>query len=366
MTVDAAGTYTLTVTNTTTGCSSADQANVVVDQELPVADAGADMQINCDQPEIRLDGTSSQTGSGIRYRWRTSDGNIVSGASSMEPLVDQAGVYELTVTNTASGCTQIDQVTVTGNAQPPVADAGANQNITCQNPQVTLGGNVSQNTGATNLAFQWTTSDGNIVGSPQEAQVTVDQSGTYRLTVTNTLNNCQTEDIVQVTGSAAPPEVNAGSDRIVTLGESVQLEGVSDQAISFQWSPAALFDNPNVANPTITPSTTVVVTLLVTDANGCTAEDQVTLTVPIVEDLVIPNSFSPNGDGVNDRWNIPGIEYLGSYNLEIYNRLGNRVYSGPLGWDGTYNGEVLPTGTYFYSLKFSDLGARAGHVNLIK
>ncbi|MDH3709105.1 MAG: gliding motility-associated C-terminal domain-containing protein [Cyclobacteriaceae bacterium] len=90
------------------------------------------------------------------------------------------------------------------------------------------------------------------------------------------------------------------------------------------------------------------------------------MTVPLAEDLVIPNSFSPNGDGVNDTWKIPGIENLGGYQLEIFNRSGMRVHSGNSAWDGSYGGEILPTGTYFFLFKFQDQPSRNGHVNIIK
>ncbi len=366
LTVDAAGVYTLTVTNSLTGCSTSDNASVTLDNALPAANAGGDRVISCQNTQVTLNGTGSEQGSAIRYRWTTSDGNIVSGASSGQALVDAAGNYLLTVTNTTSGCSQSDQVVVTGDAIAPQANAGSNRILSCDAPTTVLGGTTTQNSGATNLDFQWSTTNGNIVSDGDGPQPTVDQAGTYTLTVTNTVNNCSTQDQVVVSGSAIPPTVDAGEDVIVTLGESVQLNASSNEDVTYQWSPADLMDNPNSANPIATPNQTTVLKVTVTDGNNCVSEDEITLIVPVVEDLKVPNSFSPNGDGVNDTWNVPGIEYLGPYTLEVFNRLGNQVHRGTSNWDGNYKGEILPTGTYFYIFKFSDQGSLAGHINIIK
>ena len=364
LTVNDAGTYTLTVTNTNTGCSSSDEAVVILDNTLPSVDAGSDQVINCQVPQVQLDGTNSDQGNEFSYRWTTTDGNIVGGGSSQTAIVDLAGTYQFTVTNTNSGCSQSDEVVVTGNTLAPQADAGTNKVLSCQNPTAQLGNATSA---TSNIVYQWNTNDGNILSGANSSQITVDLAGTYVLTVTNTDNNCSSQDQVLVSGSSTPPTVDAGEDVVITSGEQIQLQAETGSNVSYQWSPAEAVSNPNIANPTVTPEQTLTLTVTVVDGNNCVAEDQVTITVPVVEDLVIPNSFSPNGDGVNDTWNIPGIEYLGTYTLEVFNRLGNSVHRGSsIRWDGTYRGEVLPTGTYYYILNFTDQGSLAGHVNIIK
>jgi len=72
---------------------------------------------------------------------------------------------------------------------------------------------------------------------------------------------------------------------------------------------------------------------------------------PSISTLDIPNTFTPNGDGINDTWQIKYLEYYPRSTVNIFDRWGQKVFSSigyPIPWDGTYNGRVLPVGTYYY------------------
>ncbi len=90
----------------------------------------------------------------------------------------------------------------------------------------------------------------------------------------------------------------------------------------------------------------------VTDANLCIAVDTVWLGYTYESCLVIPNAFSPNGDGFNDMWMIEGLELYPNVDLTIFDRWGNRVYYSPNAgdepWDGTISGRILPIDSYHY------------------
>ncbi|WP_181885216.1 gliding motility-associated C-terminal domain-containing protein [Pontibacter diazotrophicus] len=97
-------------------------------------------------------------------------------------------------------------------------------------------------------------------------------------------------------------------------------------------------------------------TLLVKDANGCTTE--VTFTIEALDDIEFPNGFTPNGDGLNDKWAIKNLSTLyPRCRVTVYNRWGSLVFES-IGynreWDGTYNGKKLPDGTYYSIIEFGD------------
>jgi gliding motility-associated-like protein len=75
-------------------------------------------------------------------------------------------------------------------------------------------------------------------------------------------------------------------------------------------------------------------------------------------ELVIPEAISPNNDGINDFWTIPGIELFNGYEINIFNSFGQSIYfikNTPPNWDGTWNGQTLTSGDYFYAVKLIEL-----------
>jgi len=98
--------------------------------------------------------------------------------------------------------------------------------------------------------------------------------------------------------------------------------------------------------------------LVGTSAEGCVSEPaSVYITVKEGGDILLPNTFSPNGDGYNDYFEIPGVSFLPEMELTIFNRNGEVLYSQKgyqNDWGGTHNGIVLPVATYYYVINFTD------------
>ena len=122
---------------------------------------------------------------------------------------------------------------------------------------------------------------------------------------------------------------------------------------TYVWSPATGLNNPNVATPIATPTKTTTYQVTVTTEDGCTATDEVTITViPRVQPV---NTFSPNGDNINDTWEIKNIENYPNATVEVFNRWGNQVFKSdvrlPATWDGTHKGSALPLATYYYIIR---------------
>lgn len=94
----------------------------------------------------------------------------------------------------------------------------------------------------------------------------------------------------------------------------------------------------------------------VTNILGCENSDSVTIVVN--KRLEVVSGFSPNGDGVNDYWELDFIEKYPSAVIEVYNRWGQKVFESetgyPVPWDGIFEGEPLPVGTYYYIIDVKD------------
>jgi gliding motility-associated-like protein len=104
--------------------------------------------------------------------------------------------------------------------------------------------------------------------------------------------------------------------------------------------------------------------------NNVTKFFEIKRTRPDFTSLTIYNTFSPNGDGFNDSWGVPGIRFFEGARLSIYDRGGVRLFyteNPDVSWDGTYNGKEMPVGTYFWVIEIKETGEmRRGVLNLIR
>jgi len=235
-------TYTVTVTDVN-GCTDEDSVTVTVNN-LPTADAGADQAI-C------INGSTTLTATGgVLYSWSSGENT-----ASITVSPTATATYTVTVTD-ANGCTDDDSVTVTVNPLP-VADAGADQTI-CDNDNATL-------TATGGTIFTWST-------GANTASITVSPNTTTTYTVTVTdANGCSDEDSVTVNVNPLPV-ANAGADQTICVGFDATL--TASGGTSYSWS-----SGENTANITVSPAVTTTYTVTVTDVNGCTDEDSVTVNV---------------------------------------------------------------------------------------
>lgn len=234
----ATQTYTVTGTDAN-GCTNTDQVLVTV-KPLPTVSAGAD-QIVCTGSSTTLSGSGA-----VSFTWN----NGVTDDVAFTPAANQT--YTVTGTG-ANGCTNTDQMTVTVVALPAVS-AGNDQTV-CIGSAITLSGSGAQ-------TYAWT----NAADGTPFIPLT---SATY--TVTGTDNNgCTNTDDVEVTVNELPV-VNAGTDQTVCAGETVILN--ANGAQTYTWS------NGTANGAGFIPAATAILSVTGTDANGCTNNDQLTVTV---------------------------------------------------------------------------------------
>ncbi|MCK6693218.1 MAG: PKD domain-containing protein, partial [Thermoanaerobaculia bacterium] len=236
--VNAAGIYTLTVTNKLNGCTANAGIQVQQSADVPLANAGQTATLPCNITQLILDGSLSASGPNIVYAWSTPDGHIVQGENTLYPVVNAAGIYVLTVTDTLNSCSAVSQVLVQSDTNAPNADAGPAQSITCLTATPALDGSGSS--AGAGISYLWTTADGLIVSGDSSATPLVGAAGTYLLLVTDQTNGCTATASVVVTTNTVPPVAAAASPQTLTCAlTQIALDGAGSSAganFSYQWS----------------------------------------------------------------------------------------------------------------------------------
>jgi gliding motility-associated-like protein len=168
------------------------------------------------------------------------------------------------------------------------------------------------------------------------------------------------------------PALTMGPDLTIAAGASTTLNvSVTGNIVSYQWKPSIGLNNATIKDPVASPSSTTVYTLVVIDDNKCETSDSIKITVAGgTSKILVPNAFSPNGDGINDTWIISNLSAYPGATVDVFNRYGQLVFHSEnynKAWDGTYNGNPLPMGTYYYIIDLKNNEKKmAGSVTIFK
>lgn len=318
-TIDAAGTYTITTADATTGCTSSASVSVTSDASLPGISVNAfPAKLNCAVASVTLSG--QPTTAGDTYTWTASPGHIASGAAFYNPVVDQPGTYIITVTSATTGCKNTASIQVQQDTVIPSLSLATPAKITCTVNQVKL----AASTTSTNVSYAWATSGTGTI-KPGDANVSnpvVLSAGTYTVTLTNLDNQCIKTGNVTVLADTAKPNINVGKSPLplTCTTKSTLLSGNSlTSGVTYQWGTSG---TGNIINPTSqTPRVDAVGTynLTVTNpVNGCTSTDYTTVS----QDIAVPNIWVDTNPAVlncvnkkvtiNGNSSTPNVTYLWS------------------------------------------------------
>ncbi len=294
-----------------------------------------------------------------------------------------AGTYTLTVTDALS-CTATDSVVI-NNPAPIVVTATANGakcfNTATGNVSTVVTGGFGPYTYLLNAVAQNTDTFSALL------------PGDYLLLVTD-VNGCQGTTNFSVSAPGAISVDLNVTEQVILTGMQTQLvataQSDSTPIVNYFWTPETdsnnrvIFDFSscgdllNCSNPLVAPRTTTTFTVTVMNSDSCYASDTVTVQVLNQPSAFLPTAFTPNGDGLNDRFE---FDILGAENISvaIFDRWGQRIYYNPTqvnginknsGWDGTVNGKAAPFDTYVYQMTvtyFDDVSKDfTGTVTLMK
>jgi len=279
---------------------------------------------------------------GVSYQW--SGPNLP--ATNQNPVTIKnlspanSGNYKVVVSG--QYCSVSDSTQVTVYTKPVVALTNNGVTI-CSTDSIQLGAS-----GGT--SYSW--SPGKTLSDSTSANPIAKPTDTTAYIVKAYNNNgCYTADTLTI-NVLKKAIANAGPNRVIFEGQSVKLNGSEKYGNIFYWTPTTALSDPNSLTPMADPTDDITYTLHVTSTNNC-GIDSSSVFVKVYKKITIPNTFSPNNDGINDYWDIDALITYPDCVLAVFNRYGQQVYHS-IGynkpWNGKYNGEFLPAGTYYYVL----------------
>jgi gliding motility-associated-like protein len=315
ITAGGAGVYSVTVTNAN-GCSNSGLMTLVK-SDVFVIDLGPATMSMCDRGILLLNASPRY----VDYLW--SDGSV-----NQTLVVTQPGLYSVTVTD-MYGCQSSDAVTVTSNGVTQMDFLPADLTM-CAGESFII------DAGSQWLYYSWAN------GSADQYHATT-QPGVFYVTVTDP-SGCRFSDSVKVVVDS-PPTLELGANQNLCPGESITLDAGTGFN-SYVWSTGQTTQTIAVTDPR---SYSVTVTF-----NTCTLTDITNVGEDCPGRIFIPNVFSPNGDGLNDFFKIDYVN-LDRLTVTVFDRWGKFLYTSNdknFGWDGKYNNNPLPEGTYYYVVRY--------------
>lgn len=292
-----------------------------------------------------------------------SGANNISDQRNPSHLFTQPGTYVVKLVTLYRGITNTEtkQIDIFASPNGALHDVVADKLTLCDDGIVNI--TAQGATGAE--VYNWYDASQNfIVANNGLYQTPVLTAGTsFYVAISN--GGCEGErKRIDIKYAKATANITA-SNTIINPGEAVVL--TANDAQSYQWSsPSAYLSATDTKTVTSTPTVNATYKLVVTNADGCTAET--TVKIIVRSDIKIPNTFTPNADGVNDYWVIKNIDVLDNF-TQVFNRNGSLVYSMrnyKNNWNGTRNGKPLPVGTYYYIITLYDRTVLSGNVTILR
>ncbi|GAB3957277.1 hypothetical protein GCM10028805_49530 [Spirosoma harenae] len=337
--VDQAGNYWTVTTDKKYGCKVTSEVAFLQRSaavQARIESASGQNRI-CPQDSLALQGSG-----GVSYSWQK-DGVKV-GGSGAQHVTSMPGTFVLIATD-SYGCEGTSPPVIIIQLAPIDVRLDTIPEVCGDNsPVYTLVGSPPggeyAGTGVTNNQF-----------SPEQAGI-----GNHSVTYTvKAAPECKGTVAARLAVVAPIPTIQLKDSLTTYTGNTFTMNPVyTGNPNQFQWTSSTFLDDPTSPNPTVMSIGNDITYMIdVKNKTGCEARDTIHITV--YTRVWVPDAFSPNGDGLNDVWDLPGIEAFPDAIVTVFNRWGEIIFSSDKGYtkpfDGTLNGRSLPSGLYAYTVK---------------
>jgi gliding motility-associated-like protein len=362
---NTAGNYIVSVVATNiNGCKDTAIQNITINA-LPNTNAGNDASL-CLGATLQL-----QASGAIKYQWITPT-NFLSCTNCSNPVTSSPDDITYLVRGTdAIGCSAVDSVIIKVK-KPFTMTIIPNADSVCIGDGIQLNASYAEN-------YLWTpanTLNNAFIGNPIASPTT---NTTYKVVGYDSANCFKDSAFVDI-AAFNKPSVEAGPDKTIKSGSPASISAVySNDITSWRWTPPKGLDCSDCPTPVANPNTTTTYTIEVENSGGCISTDKITIfTTCTSENIFIPNTFSPNGDGVNDIFYPRGRGINKIKGMKIFNRWGEIVFERSnffandpaLGWNGLIKGKKAPADVYVFIIEVicdnTDLVSQNGNITLLR
>lgn len=290
---------------------------------------------------------SGGTGTIYTFSWTGPDGftSVIEDITTLYP-----GSYSVTIADSNNCQVSLDTV-VNANVVVSVDSLMSSDTIMCEGDgPVVLTGYSS----GLSLTYAWILNGTTI---DTDSTTTVNPSaGTYDYIFEVSYSGCVDADTITLTVETLPvADAGEATPIIDGLCRGVGGNPTGPVGATYQWAPSYQLTGVTDPNPQVCPDETTIYYVTVTSSNGCIAVDSVA--VLVFPEIKYIGGFTPNGDGINEGWTIENLEDFPAVVVQIYNRWGQKLWESepgyPTPWNGTYNGNKLPVGTYYYIINLN-------------
>ncbi|WP_299289390.1 gliding motility-associated C-terminal domain-containing protein [uncultured Mucilaginibacter sp.] len=380
----------VTLITATDGSTSAQQNLTVISPVLPVVNITSDHNNICIGMPVTFTATVKNAGSNPTYQWQVNGIKVgINSPTFTTSNISPTDVVQCEVTNNDSCPVSSSSNKITGiNADPYVTPTvsiiSSATGPVCSGTEITF--TATSTNGGTNPTYQWQVNGVNSgSNNPVFTNSNFVNGDIVTCMLTNNTGKCVAPPMVLsntikvnlIQPSNTSLSVIASANQVYT-GTTVTFTALPVSialVTSYQWQINGIDTGTNSAtftSKTLKTNDQIICTITVNDGCTITTVSSLPISVNILPSptLNIPNTFTPNGDGINDYWNITALVYYPNCLVSIYNRYGSLVYQSKgysKAWDGSINGSPLSVGTYYYVISLGSSSKKiSGGVTIIR